>query len=328
MTVTKRHIPIPLFPEDANRANAAWQSALPEGSATHDTDQRLIGPANPWVPTQVALVDPALRNCLRAAPGELSKANGPMEGSAGPRVIVLTQTSEAQATEWLAEVAGSMETVADSVRVISTPEDNEAVTCRIRRLCGEPIDEWRHGVFLEISGLGVLIRGSAGIGKSEVALELISRGHRLIADDAPCFTAHANEVTGTSPDRLFGLLEVRGIGIMDIGELFGSNALKTRKYLRLIVDLYPADGGHRMGPEERLFGDRGTEEVAGRSIPVWRLPVAPGRNLAVLLEAIVRQRNLERQRSGKSTSSRLSNLIGERNAPAGDSSDEDAGGES
>lgn len=328
MTVTKRHIPIPLFPEDADRANAAWQSALPEGWGTHDNDQRLIGPANPWMPTQVALVGPDLRNCLRAAPGELSQANGPTEGSAGSRVIVLTQADEAQAIEWLAEVAASTELIPDSVRIISTPEDNEAVTCRIRRLCGDPIDEWRHGVFMEISGLGVLIRGTAGIGKSEVALELISRGHRLIADDAPCFTAHANEVTGASPDRLFGLLEVRGIGIMDIGELFGSNALKTRKYLRLIVDLYPADGGHTIGPEERLFGDRGTEEVAGRSIPIWRLPVAPGRSLAVLLEAIVRQRNLERQRGGKSTGSRLSNLIGERPAPADDPSNHDAGGES
>lgn len=328
MTVIKCHTHIPLFPEDAARANAAWQSALPRGWATHDAHQRLIGPANPWVPTKVALIGPRLRDCLQAVPGELPTANGPLESGAGPRVIVLTQADQAQANEWLADVATSIESFPDSVRLISTPEDNEAVTCRIRRLCGEPIDDWRHGVFMEISGLGVLIRGTAGIGKSEVALELISRGHRLIADDAPCFTAHASEVTGASPDRLFGLLEVRGIGIMDIGQLFGSNALKTRKYLRLIVDLYPADGGHVIGPEERLFGDRGTEEVAGRSIPVWRLPVAPGRSLAVLLETIVRQRNLERQRGSEPTGGRLSNLLGDHPARADNPSNPDAGGES
>ncbi len=286
-----------------------WKRALPEHwDAPVDHDQRLIGPANPWIPTRVALISPSLRHYLQCGEDCLQRANGPEAAVGSPRVIVLSEAHDEVLTDWLDQHRDTPRSAAD-IHVIGTSDDDETIARRLRRLCGTVDEDWRHGVFMEISGLGVLIRGAAGIGKSEVALELLSRGHRLIADDAPCFTAHGEEVTGSCPDRLFGLLEVRGIGIVDVGELFGSNALKTRKYLRLIVDLYPAQSDRRIGADERLFGDRGDEHVAGRPIPVWRLPVAPGRNLAVLLETIVRQRNLERQHGGRASSPRIARLF-------------------
>lgn len=299
MTDRDGHQHLPASLDDAD-----WQEALPAGWQDHPgEDVRVVGPANPWLATRIALIDPELRR----APVDPGGINGPPPAS-NPRAVVLTECSADEAEAWIESQRARLP---GDIALLSTPEGSDRVTRRLHRLCGRRPEDWRHGVFMEISGLGVLIRGSAGIGKSEVALELITRGHRLVADDAPCFQARGEEVTGSCPRRLFGLLEVRGIGILDIRELFGSNALKARKYLRLIVDLYPADGGRTIGPDERLFGDRGSEAVAGLSIPVWRLPVAPGRNLAVLLEAIVRQRNLERQRGGGPVSERVAGLLGD-----------------
>ncbi|MFP4638937.1 MAG: HPr(Ser) kinase/phosphatase [Guyparkeria sp.] len=300
MTDNTRHRHLTASPDDAE-----WQEALPPDWSEDLRDgERLVGPANPWIPTRIALIDRYLRESLN----DLAQANGPDTRRSPRRLVVLTEMSQDEADRWL-EQHGRADGPESATLVISTPEGSGSVARRLRRLCGRAPREWRHGVFMEISGLGVLIRGAAGIGKSEVALELITRGHRLVADDAPCFHARGNEVTGSCPDRLFGLLEVRGIGILDIRELFGANALKARKYLRLIVDLYPADSGKPMGADQRLFGDRGAERIAGREIPVWRLPVAPGRNLAVLLEAIVRQRNLERQRGSRPASDRVASLL-------------------
>ncbi|MFP4251637.1 MAG: hypothetical protein ACLFRM_03265 [Guyparkeria sp.] len=305
---TYRHLP-------PDAGDTDWRQALPvDWDAPVTDDQRLVGPANPWIPTRVALISPSLRHYLQCGEECLERANGPVSSIDPPRVIILSEAHADVLADWLDRHAAARNTDAE-VHILSTNEDDETASRRLRRLCGSRDEDWRHGVFMEISGLGVLIRGAAGIGKSEVALELLSRGHRLVADDAPCFTAHGNEVTGSCPDRLFGLLEVRGIGIVDVGELFGSNALKVRKYLRLIVDLYPANAGRRIGANERLFGDRGNERVAGQSIPVWRLPVAPGRNLAVLLETIVRQRNLERQRGGEPTSPRIARLFADGEIP-------------
>ncbi|MGB0721291.1 MAG: HPr(Ser) kinase/phosphatase [Gammaproteobacteria bacterium] len=149
-----------------------------------------------------------------------------------------------------------------------------------------------HGVLLDVFGMGVLITGDPGVGKSELALELISRGHRLIADDAPEFRRTAPDtVTGTCPDTIRGFMEVRGLGVLDISAMYGDTAIKPRQNLRLIVHL------ERMSVEQihaidRLRGSRSTHTILEVDVPMVTLPVAPGRDLAVLLETAVRNQHL------------------------------------
>lgn len=145
-----------------------------------------------------------------------------------------------------------------------------------------------HGELLEVFGMGVLITGSSGIGKSELALELISRGHRLIADDTPTLARVAPDVLeGTCPPALSDLLEVRGLGILNIRRMFGDSAIKRNKRVRLILHLVKLEEIAQPA-ESRLCGLRDSRVIMGVSVPVITLPIAPGRNLAVLVECAVR----------------------------------------
>lgn len=146
-----------------------------------------------------------------------------------------------------------------------------------------------HGVFLEIYSIGVLITGESGSGKSELALELVTRGHRLVADDAPEFTQIAPDVLdGTCPELLQDMLELRGLGVLNIRQMFGDTAVKRNKYLRLIVHLSRPSLEPTPTGLERLTGDLGTRRVLDLDVPMITLPVMAGRNLAVLAEAATR----------------------------------------
>ena len=149
-----------------------------------------------------------------------------------------------------------------------------------------------HGVFMEIYSIGVLITGESGSGKSELALELVTRGHRLVADDAPEFTQIAPDVLdGTCPELLQDMLELRGLGVLNIRQMFGDTAVKRNKYLRLIVHLSRPNAEPQMHGEDgmvRLTGDLGLRRVLDLDVPMITLPVMPGRNLAVLTEAAAR----------------------------------------
>jgi HPr kinase/phosphorylase len=145
-----------------------------------------------------------------------------------------------------------------------------------------------HGVYMEVLGMGVLLTGEAGIGKSELALELLSRGHRLIADDAVEFIRVGPDVlVGQCPGELSDYLEVRGLGILDIRLMFGETAVRHRKKLHLIVRLEKLDR-KRMGKIDRLQAVRRTRALLDVEVPEVVLYVAPGRNLAVLVEAATR----------------------------------------
>lgn len=145
-----------------------------------------------------------------------------------------------------------------------------------------------HGVLMEVMGTGVLITGESSVGKSELALELITRGHRLIADDAPEFTRIGpNILNGSCPEVLKDFMEVRGLGVLNIRAMYGENAIKQNKYLRLIIHM------ERMSIEDqqqldRLYGNRTVRKILDVDIPQLMLPVASGRNLAVMVEAAVR----------------------------------------
>jgi HPr kinase/phosphorylase len=143
-----------------------------------------------------------------------------------------------------------------------------------------------HGVFMEVMGTGVLITGDSSIGKSELALELLTRGHRLIADDATEFSrVSPDTLNGTCPEMLQDFLEVRGLGILNVRAMFGASAIKQNRNLRLIVHLQDMEDASRM---DRLHGSRQIRRIQDVQIPQITLPVGPGRNLAVLLEAAVR----------------------------------------
>ena len=145
-----------------------------------------------------------------------------------------------------------------------------------------------HGVFLEVLSIGVLLTGDSGTGKSELALELISRGHRLIADDAPEFARIAPDtINGSCPSLLQDFLEVRGLGVLNIRAMYGDSAIKNNKHLRLIIHLTPMLNDDALR-QDRLQVEQKMRNILGVDIPVFSLPVAPGRNLSVLVEAAVR----------------------------------------
>lgn len=149
-----------------------------------------------------------------------------------------------------------------------------------------------HGVFMEVQGFGALIKGDAAIGKSELALELISRGHRLIADDiVDFFRISPERIEGRCPTLLQDFLEVRGLGILNIRELFGDNSVKPTKPLDLIIQLEMAD---KQATEllDRLSIKTQHEEVLGVKIPKVHIPIAAGRNIAVLVEVAIRNHML------------------------------------
>jgi len=137
-----------------------------------------------------------------------------------------------------------------------------------------------------VFGMGVLISGQSGLGKSELALELISRGHGLVADDVVDFARVAPDtIEGRCPPLLANLLEVRGLGLLDIRAIFGETAVRRKMKLRLIVELMRRSAADSL---ERLPLAGTTQEVLGLPVHKVVIPVAAGRNLAVLLEAAVR----------------------------------------
>ena len=140
----------------------------------------------------------------------------------------------------------------------------------------------RHGVLMEVYGEGVLLIGESGMGKSEAAVELLKRGHRMIADDAVEIRKISNSLLiGTAPAVIRNYVELRGIGIINVARLFGVGAVKAEKQINLVVNIVPWDNHasyDRMGAEVEYM------DILGVKIPMNTIPITPGRNLAVILE--------------------------------------------
>ena len=140
-----------------------------------------------------------------------------------------------------------------------------------------------HGELLGVYGLGILITGESGIGKSEIALELVSRGHMFAADDiVEVFKLPEGGIMGTSPEKIRGFMEIRGLGIINVNEIFGGAVLPFSK-IDLILELEEFKKGR-----ERLFLEEGKREILGVEIPARKIPVAAGRNIANIVEVAAR----------------------------------------
>lgn len=185
--------------------------------------------------------------------------------------------------EWLLEVCQVA-----GVPVIGAQQSAAGVIDRMRSVLGRTTAPrtTMHGVLMDVLGMGVLISGESGLGKSELALELISRGHGLVADDVVELARIAEHVIeGRCPPLLQNLLEVRGLGLLDIRTIFGETSVRRRMRLKLIVQLVRRS---QIDETERLPLEKMTQNVLGLAVRKMVIPVAAGRNLAVLVEGAVR----------------------------------------
>lgn len=168
----------------------------------------------------------------------------------------------------------------------------------------------RHGVLLDVFGVGVLLSGKSGVGKSEAALELVKRGHQLVADDVVDIRKVAEDrLIGTCPSRIRYYMEIRGIGVIDVRAMYGISAVCPSKTIDLVIELQSWDDATQ--PADRLGIQDDTIEMMGVSVPYQVIPIKPGRNLAIIVE--VAARNLSLKRMGYYAARELAQGIWENN---------------
>ena len=164
----------------------------------------------------------------------------------------------------------------------------------------------RHGVFVEVYGEGILLMGDSGVGKSETAIELVKRGHRLIADDAvELRKTTATTIVGSSPDNIRHFVELRGIGIINVRRIFGVGAVKNSEKVDMVINLEQWDSNKNY---DRLGLDSESCEILGVNIPTVTIPVRPGRNLAIIIE--VAAMNNRQKRMGYNAAKQLLTNLG------------------
>jgi HPr kinase/phosphorylase len=277
-----------LFEDRRERLGLAWVAGMAGGAREftgemiHEPGVGLIGHLNLIHPLLAQVMGP--RECeylerLEPAVREQTAAH-----IVGPDTVMVVVADGLKAPAALLEAAGRSGTP-----VLTSSEPSQHVINVLRPHMQQELGEVTtlHGVFLDVLEIGVLITGESSIGKSELALELISRGHGLVADDVVELQQIGPEtIQGRCPPLLRDFLEVRGLGVLNIRSIFGETAVRPRKVLRLMVHLDMPAGG--LEPKDRLATRSGTQDILGVEIPTVTLAVAPGRNLAVLVEAAVR----------------------------------------
>jgi HPr kinase/phosphorylase len=278
-----------LFQDNREALQLSWLDGEAQAAATLDTrrinrvNEGIIGHLNFYHPNWIQIfsrTEAAYFNSMAESEREQSLARLHESGLAC--VIV---SDDEHAPDALRRFAQRMK-----VPLIASALPSLQVIWVIRAYLGRALAEFvtRHGVLLDVLGMGVLLTGDSGVGKSELALELITRGGGLVADDVVELYHIAPEtLEGRSPELLKDFLEVRGLGMLNIRTIFGETAVRVRKNLKLIVQLERPVGGVIPGLE-RLPLTASFEELMGVKVRKVVLPVAAGRNLAVLVEAAVR----------------------------------------
>jgi HPr kinase/phosphorylase len=277
-----------LFDERRARLGLAW-TAAPQGGAREFTGEMLQRPGVGLI-GHLNLIHPLLAQVLgprevdyiaRLEPAARAQTCSHLAG--GDTVCVLVGDGCTPPAELASACAAA------GTPLITSVEPSQHLINVLRPYMQQELGEVTtlHGVFLDVLEIGVLITGDSSIGKSELALELISRGHGLVADDVVELQQMGPEtIQGRCPPLLRDFLEVRGLGVLNIKSIFGETAIRPRKVLRLMVHLeMPVPG---MEARDRLATRSGTQDILGVEIPTVTLAVAPGRNLAVLVEAAVR----------------------------------------
>lgn len=198
--------------------------------------------------------------------------------------------------------------------LIATTDESTVATERINGVLHARLSprDSRHGVLVDVFGVGLLLMGKSGIGKSEVGLELVADGHRLVSDDIVLLEQEAPHVVmGTGPDLTRHHMEIRGLGILNIRDLFGAASVRERKRVELVCELVEWDADAEY---ERLGLDEQTIELAGVPVPHLVVPVRPGRSLKRILEVAARDRLLKVQgtHSAQAFAQRLRDLLSQR----------------
>jgi len=261
-----------------------------KGDFPNAKKQGLAGPMSLIHPCRIQIIGPAERASL----------DGMTEQDYKKTIVKLMQDQPAAVI--LAAGTTADQGLIESAEITSTPllsssqNDNQLQSSLLYHLTNILAERAIvHGVFLEVFGIGVLLTGDSAVGKSELALELITRGHFLIADDTPEFAKIAPDIiSGSCPPILQDFLEVRGLGLLNVRCMFGDGAIKRKKYLHLIIHL------KRMSTEEindieRLRGSYAKYNLLELELPEVTLPVAPGKELAILVEVAVRQHKQQRE---------------------------------
>ena len=250
--------------------------------------QPLVGPFNMIRPNRIQIVGPPEQKHLQGL--NQSEYQHCLESLFATRPAAIIFTDNLQP---LPECRGNAEKT--ETPLLFTPQPDFLVLNHLQTYFGRLPEESTtvHGVFMEVLGKGVLLSGDPSIGKSELALDLISGGHRLVADDAAEFTrVNSNTLYGRCPPVLQDFLEVRGLGLSNVRARFGNSAIKPSKHLHLIIDLERLEATG-MDQIDRLSGSRSGSIILGIEVPRILLPVAPGRNLSILVETAVRQHLLK-----------------------------------
>jgi len=283
-----------LFEENREKLGLTWKSGREDGDkklideTVSQTNQGVIGHLNFIHPNWIQVLSKDEADYLNQLDARSLKNNMQRLAESGMSCIIAAGS---------VPVPESLSTLADSTHtpILCSERSSLEVMWQLRPYLWRVLapSNSMHGVLLDVLGMGVMITGESGVGKSELALELVSRGHGLVADDVVELNRIAPEILeGNCPDMLRDFLEVRGLGMLNIRIIFGETAVRRRKNLKLIVHLQKASSSD-FDALERLPINNVNEDIMGISIRKVIIPVAAGRNLAVLVEAAVRNHVLQ-----------------------------------